>query len=94
MRNIKEKIEDWFAAVAFAEAGEEKTALQIADLQRRSQKKLSFDNLMAAVTFAEAGLHEEALAFAGKTERTNSSKPLTIVLPGVKVWYGTATVTC
>ncbi len=94
MRNIKERIEDWFAAVAFAEAGEGETALEIAGIQRRPQKRLSFDNLMAAITFAEAGLHEYASEFAGKTARKKSSKPLSIVLPGVKIWYGTATVTC
>ena len=94
MRNIKERIEDWFAAVAFAEAGEGETALKIAGIQRRPQKRLSFDNLMAAITFAEAGVHEYALEFAGKTAHKKSSKPLSIVLPGVKIWYGTATVTC
>ncbi|MFA4911032.1 MAG: hypothetical protein WC649_08325 [Desulfobacteria bacterium] len=94
MRNIKGRIEDWFAAVAFAEAGEGETALEIAGIQRRPQKKLSFDNLMAAITFAEAGVHEYALEFAGKTAHKKGSKPLSIVLPGVKIWYGTATVTC
>lgn len=94
MRNIRKKIEDWFAAVAFAEAGEGETALEIAGIKRNPQKRLSFDNLMAAITFAEAGVHEYALEFMGKTASTTNRKPLSIVLPGVKIWYGTATVTC
>ncbi len=94
MRSIKKKIEDWFAAVAFAEAGERETALQIADMKAKRQKSLSFDDLMAAITFAEAGVHEYALELMGKPVRTTSYKPVSLTLPGVKIWYGTATVTC
>ena len=94
MENIGKKIEAYFAAAAFAEAGERETALEIAGLKSKIKKRLSFDSVMTAITFAEAGVHKYALELMEKPEGARNRKPASLVLPGVKVYYGFATVTC
>ncbi|MFH1625311.1 MAG: hypothetical protein ABID54_09190 [Pseudomonadota bacterium] len=94
MISMMKKIEDWFASVAFAEAGERETALEIAGIKPKPRRSLSFDKLMAAITFAEAGVHEYALELMGTPAHAATRKPVSLNLPGVKIWYGTATVTC
>jgi hypothetical protein len=45
---------------------------------------------MSAVAFAEAGLHDVAIGLMGIKQPTAQIRPIEI--PGVRVWYGLATV--
>jgi hypothetical protein len=90
MKGLVRKIEAWMGAVAFAEAGEHGTALQMLGLEIPRQKRASWNNIMTAITFAEAGLHDVARGYMGAAQPARSVEPLEG--PGVKVWYGTATV--
>ncbi len=101
------KLESIFSAVAFAEAGEHKTALEIAggsNLAARRPARLRswfgrLERAFAAVAFAEGGMREEALAVAGITSpRTNPLRPSLqefvhrVGLSGVPVFYGVAPI--
>ena len=43
-----------------------------------------------AITFAEAGLPKSAREFLGTKQPVQ--QPLRLELPGVKIWFGTATI--
>jgi hypothetical protein len=65
MRTFTEKIEAWFSAVAFAEAGEHSKAAELASCtavlpKRKSVIGETFTRIFAAVAFAEEGLTREA----------------------------------
>ena len=64
MKRLKEKIETWFAAVAFAEAGEPNMAMEIVGT-RSVLRKVSVEDAFAAVAFAEAGCPDSARALDG-----------------------------
>jgi hypothetical protein len=96
LMNWKQKLESWFAAVAFAEEGEHKTALDIAATPipepSESVKILpSFSATFAAVAFAEENCHDYAAEILFGVKRTNSFLDM-IGLGNVRVWYGTAHV--
>jgi hypothetical protein len=65
----------WFdrlmTAVTFAEAGEARTALDVAgmNVEREAARVSKFDRLMTAVTFAEAGEASTALDITGQRKR-------------------------
>jgi hypothetical protein len=61
MKSIKNTIEKIFSAVAFAEADDRTTALQMMDAKPVNLLQ-SVQNTFAAVAFAEADLRDEALA--------------------------------
>ena len=92
--NFKEKLESWFTATAFAEAGEHKTAMEIASAPipqpRESEAPLSSLSLtFAAAAFAEENCHAMAAEIlVGK--RVSNSFLQTIGLTGVRVWSGWA----
>jgi len=90
MEDLRERIEDWLTAVTFAEAGEHETALKLAGHKPVQKKRSSLDNLMTAITFAEAGLTDAAREFLGSKESVQ--QPMQLDLPGVKIWYGMATI--
>jgi hypothetical protein len=61
-----DKIRNWSAAVAFAEAGEVETACQMADVPKDSGRLLgaffkAVEKTFMAAAFAEEGLHKEAI---------------------------------
>jgi hypothetical protein len=60
--NKMRKMEDIYAAAAFAEAGEHETARQImGETRPQKRERLNwFERAMMAVTFAEANEHETA----------------------------------
>lgn len=96
LMNWKHKLESWFAAVAFAEEGEHKTALDIAATPipepSESVRILpSFSTTFAAAAFAEENCHDYAAEILYGVKRTNSFLDA-IGLGKVRVWYGTACV--
>lgn len=102
--NWIKKIENIFAAAAFAEAGEHETALKFADIKPSNKPgKVSkflkgMDTYFSAVAFAEADCHDVAREYLGKSKSpARSSQPLddfleTIGLQGVRVSYGVVTI--
>lgn len=65
MKTIPQKIQDWTAAITFAEAGEFQTAIGFVGYQQavKRARKGVFESLrraFVAVAFAEEGLHREA----------------------------------
>lgn len=92
MKSWKGKIEAWFAAVAFAEAGERETALGLVGLEPNAQEQKAgviqtLNDSFAAAAFAEADCREAALEIvaSGKT----GQRFLDIVgLRGVRVRFG------
>ena len=90
MKGLRQRIEDWLTAVTFAEAGEHETALRLIDRQVARKKRSTLDDLMTAITFAEAGLVETAREFLQAKDPVPD--PIHLELPGVKIWYGMATI--
>jgi hypothetical protein len=62
MKNLMKKMENTYAAAAYAEAGEHQTAKQMMEEVRpeRRERLNWFERVMMAVTFAEAGEHDTA----------------------------------
>jgi hypothetical protein len=92
----KERIEAWFAAVAFAEQGEYETARQVAASPIREVGKAprilpSLSTTFAAAAFAEENCPEEALEILSGSRRRNSFLE-GVGLTGVRVRYGLAQV--
>ena len=97
--NAKSKFEKTFAAAAFAEVGEHKTAIEMGDVTDKPKRFLDkvlngWQNHMAAVAFAEANEHEEALRWIA-TEKTQSKRQDTLAgflekvgLENARVCYG------
>jgi hypothetical protein len=83
-------MENWFAAAAFAEAGERGTAIKMIGGDTTMKKRAGiWDTLskyFAAAAFAEENCPETALQILGGS-RPNSFLE-TVGLKGVKVWYG------
>jgi len=93
MADWRKKLENMFAASAFAEMGEPDTALDIAGIRRRPAKEpsLGWDRVFAATTFAEAGCPEDALEFlnANPPRPQNLETFLDAVgLRNVRICYG------
>jgi hypothetical protein len=82
MTNRKNTLNAWdrmMAAISFAEAGEQDTAVEIMNQEstKRTQKRSdttlnTWDRVMAAIAFAEAGEHETAsdVMNQGPTQKT------------------------
>lgn len=83
-------LQDWWTAIAFAEQGEDETALKLVGRKRVRKKSPSVDDLFTAITFAEAGLPDTAREFLPVTDRKANAACLE--LPGVKVWTGSIPV--
>ena len=85
------KMENTFAAAAFAEAGEHETAKQMMNSPRPEKRERvgMFERLMMAVTFAEANEHDTAVEIMreGKRpqKRDRASRPgKQLRAPGIK----------
>ncbi len=95
MGRWREKIERLFSAVAFAEANDRDSALQMMGVSP-STRRVSIDDVLTAVTFAEAGCPELAREFLGEKEAPPRAEPVdfaaAVGLKGVRIWYGVAQV--
>jgi hypothetical protein len=60
------RLEDTFASLAFAEAGETETAMRMAGV---NDSGASLSDVYAAAAFAEAGCHDAALETLGSAPR-------------------------
>jgi hypothetical protein len=91
MRFGANKMGNWFAAVAFAEAGEHTTAIEMTGGQAPVKKRAGIWETLrayfAAAAFAEENCPETALEIiSGSAKRSSFLE--TVGLKGVKVWYG------
>lgn len=94
MATITERLQRWFAAVAFAEAGERETALEMIGVPAAVAKNpagvmQTLSTSFAAAAFAEANCHDMAAEILG-TKRRNKTFLETLGLTGVRIWYGVA----
>jgi hypothetical protein len=93
MLGMLKRLEDTFAAQAFAEAGERETAMHMAGVQDCGA---SVSDVYAAVAFAEAGCFDEAREMLGeKPKRLAPTLKVcgfleSVGLSGVHVAYGLA----
>ncbi len=93
MATWKQRLEKVFAAVAFAEAGEQSTALEMIGA-REPAKGLSFSRAMAAAAFAEANCQDIAREMMGvRTGWSRAQIPVedflaSVGLVGVRARYG------
>lgn len=90
----KDRIESWFAAVAFAEQGEYETARRMADTPIPEVGEVprilpSLSTAFAAAAFAEENCHDVALEILTGTRRRNSFLEA-VGLKGVRVRYALA----
>lgn len=92
MSALTEKLNKWFAAIAFAEAGEHDTAMAMVGMEPRPATKTvsamdTWTATFAAAAFAEANCPETALELLqGKKNKTSFAA--SIGLKGVRVWSG------
>ncbi|MEW6350934.1 MAG: helix-turn-helix domain-containing protein [Thermodesulfobacteriota bacterium] len=91
----KERLESWFAAAAFAEAGEHDTALRMAETPIPAGEPVeilpSLSTVFAAAAFAEENCHEMALQIrAGMRPRISFLDR--VGLTGVRIWSGIASL--
>ncbi len=92
MRSWIDKLEKWFSAVAFAEEGEHKTALELARLNVHEAPERvgafhALRNAFAAAAFAEENCHEIAREILNRGKAKKGFLE-TLGLKGVRVWYG------
>ena len=85
------KMENCFAAVAFAEAGEHETAIRMAGgqapIKRRAGIWETLSRYFAAAAFAEEDCPDTALEILSGSAKRKSFLE-TVGLKGIKVWYG------
>jgi len=93
MLGMLKRLEDTFAAQAFAEAGERQTAMYMAEVK---ETLASVSDVYAAVAFAEAGCAAEARDIMGFRPARLAPTPKvcgfleSVGLSGVRVAYGLA----
>jgi len=93
MLGMLKRLEDTFAGLAFAEADETETAMQMAGVRNEAN---SVEDIFAAAAFAEVGCHAEALQVLGRTpKRLAPSRQVcgfleSVGLGGAHVAYGLA----
>ena len=93
MLGMLKRLEDTFAGLAFAEAGEVETAMHMADVK---DSEASVADIYAAAAFAEAGCFVEAQEMLGRApKRLVPTRQVcgfleSVGLTGVSVAYGLA----
>ncbi len=93
MLGMLKRIEDTFAGLAFAEAGEREEAMRMAGV---TESAASVADVYAAVAFAEVGCFDEARELMGTTPKRLAPPPQacgfleSVGLTGVRVAYGLA----
>jgi len=93
MLGMLKRLEDTYAGLAFAEAGEREEAMRMADV---TECKVGMADVYVAAAFAEAGCHEEALELMGCKPKRLAPPPQacgfleSVGLSGVRVAYGLA----
>jgi hypothetical protein len=97
MSSWAKRLENWFTAVAFAEAGEHKTALKMVGLDPIEAKQpvsilQSLNTTFAAAAFAEANCHDIATEILDADATKGSFSEVT-GLKGIRIWYGHVPVT-
>jgi hypothetical protein len=97
MTSWLKKLENWSAAVAFAEAGERDTALAMVGLKPREARQgvglmETLNRTFAAAAFAEADCHEAAREILDPAPRKESFLAK-VGLKGVRVYYAIAPAT-
>ena len=85
---VREKLEAWMCSVAFAEANEPDKARQLSGFAP-AKKGRSVEDFLVALTFAESGEHDIAREYLGVGPEPVQKS---LVLPGVKIWYGSVLV--
>jgi hypothetical protein len=92
MSSWAKRLENWFSAVAFAEAGEHKTALEMVGLAPIEAKQpvsilQTLNTTFAAAAFAEANCHDIAKEILDADAKQGSFSEVT-GLKGIRIWYG------
>lgn len=90
----KQKLESWFAAIAFAEEGEHKTALEVSstvipDYREVTSSVGALSKIFSAAAFAEENCHDQAAEIMYGSQRKQSFLDA-VGLTNVRAWYGTA----
>lgn len=96
MSSWAKTFEKWFSAVAFAEAGEHNTALEMVGLAPGEAKQpvsilQNLNTAFAAAAFAEANCHVIANQIL-EADAKNRNFAEVIGLKGVRIWHGIVTV--
>lgn len=91
MGGWKEKMERWFAAVAFAEQNRHGEAMEVGGLEA-VKAEFSLERVFAAAAFAEENSPEIAMEILGVGEANSNPQDFASVvgLRGVRIWYGVA----
>ncbi len=88
--SFSERMENWFAAVAFAEADEHDTAVKMVGGHAQMKKRIgiweTLSKYFAAAAFAEENCPETALQILSGAKPNSFLEA--VGLKGVKVWYG------
>jgi hypothetical protein len=99
MKNWRKKLEDLFTAIAFAEAGDDTTALKTAGLSRQPLKARFLENAFTAVALAEAGLQDAAseIVAPAATRKVQKAPSLAdfiqeVGLQGIELRFGIARI--
>ena len=92
MIGLTKKLEQWFSAVAFAEEGDHKTAMQMVGIERASRSESfgfaqSLETAFAAAAFAEADCRELALEILDAEKKESFAE--VVGIKGIRVWHAT-----
>lgn len=94
MSSLFRKLENWFAAIAFAEEGEHNTALAMVGLKTHEATQTvgvieRLNTAFAAAAFAEADCHDMAKEILDPADAKGSFIK-TVGLKGIRIWHGFA----
>jgi hypothetical protein len=92
MSSWAKRLEKWFSAVAFAEAGEYKTALEMVGRAPREARQpfsilQKLNTTFASAAFAEANCHVIARQILDLDNKSTSFAEA-VGLKGVRIWHG------
>lgn len=92
MSSLFKKLENWFAAIAFAEEGEHNTALAMVGMKTHEATQSvgvieRLNTAFAAAAFAEANCHDIAKEILDPAD-SKGSFIKTVGLKGIRIWHG------